>query len=178
MMTRPEASGPSTKISKTTPCKVTDDWRRNRRHPPFKPTPMRFAPTRSNLYVSQPRSRGRRANGATEGVPSRESSRAAGHCAAGRDTPSRLRQPPPRFRRSTQIIPQNQPVAETSPIPVPAPLPNASRRFKRRHPERWPSGLRRTLGKRVCGKPYRGFESHSLRQASQKMQQIQIVSLE
>src|ERR1700722_16622029 len=29
--------------------------------------------------------------------------------------------------------------------------------------ERWPSGLRRTLGKRVCGKPYRGFESHSLR---------------
>ena len=31
------------------------------------------------------------------------------------------------------------------------------------HPERWPSGLRRTLGKRVCGKPYRGFESHSLR---------------
>lgn len=30
-------------------------------------------------------------------------------------------------------------------------------------PERWPSGLRRTLGKRVCGKPYRGFESHSLR---------------
>src|ERR1700680_999594 len=31
------------------------------------------------------------------------------------------------------------------------------------HPERWPSGLRRTLGKRVGGKPYRGFESHSLR---------------
>src|SRR2546423_2292079 len=30
--------------------------------------------------------------------------------------------------------------------------------------ERWPSGLRRTLGKRVCGKLYRGFESHSLRQ--------------
>jgi hypothetical protein len=30
--------------------------------------------------------------------------------------------------------------------------------------EGWPSGLRRTLGKRVCGKPYRGFESHSLRQ--------------
>src|SRR5262249_13283200 len=27
----------------------------------------------------------------------------------------------------------------------------------------WPSGLRRTLGKRVYGKPYRGFESHSLR---------------
>ena len=33
-------------------------------------------------------------------------------------------------------------------------------------PEGWPSGLRRTLGKRVYGKPYRGFESHSLRQAS------------
>ena len=30
--------------------------------------------------------------------------------------------------------------------------------------ERWPSGLRRTLGKRVCVKAYRGFESHSLRQ--------------
>src|SRR5436305_9123768 len=34
---------------------------------------------------------------------------------------------------------------------------------KARSAERWPSGLRRTLGKRVCGKPYRGFESHSLR---------------
>ena len=30
--------------------------------------------------------------------------------------------------------------------------------------ERWPSGLRRTLGKRVYVNPYRGFESHSLRQ--------------
>jgi hypothetical protein len=30
-------------------------------------------------------------------------------------------------------------------------------------PEGWPSGLRRSLGKRVYGKPYRGFESHSLR---------------
>ena len=29
--------------------------------------------------------------------------------------------------------------------------------------ERWPSGLRRTLGKRVYGQPYRGFESLSLR---------------
>src|ERR1700722_7333377 len=35
------------------------------------------------------------------------------------------------------------------------------------HPERWPSGLRRTLGKRVCGKLYRGFESHSLRQIAE-----------
>lgn len=29
--------------------------------------------------------------------------------------------------------------------------------------ERWPSGLRRPLGKRVYGEPYRGFESPSLR---------------
>src|SRR5437899_979523 len=36
--------------------------------------------------------------------------------------------------------------------------------FTRVSAEGWPSGLRRTLGKRVCGKPYRGFESHSLRQ--------------
>src|SRR5262249_48634996 len=43
------------------------------------------------------------------------------------------------------------------------PLQNHSCPFKRGPPERWPSGLRRTLGKRVCGKPYRGFESHSLR---------------
>jgi hypothetical protein len=42
-------------------------------------------------------------------------------------------------------------------------LQKSSRPFKTGHPERWPSGLRRTLGKRVCGKPYRGFESHSLR---------------
>ena len=46
------------------------------------------------------------------------------------------------------------------------PLQNQSCPFKRGPPERWPSGLRRTLGKRVCGKPYRGFESHPLRQAS------------
>jgi hypothetical protein len=31
--------------------------------------------------------------------------------------------------------------------------------------EGWPSGLRRTLGKRVYVKAYRGFESHSLRSA-------------
>ena len=30
--------------------------------------------------------------------------------------------------------------------------------------ERWPSGLRRTLGKCVYCQRYRGFESHSLRQ--------------
>ena len=33
--------------------------------------------------------------------------------------------------------------------------------FKRK--ERWPSGLRRTLGKCVYPHRYRGFESHSLR---------------
>ena len=37
--------------------------------------------------------------------------------------------------------------------------------------ERWPSGLRRTLGKCVYPHRYRGFESHSLRQIfSQKLQ--------
>jgi hypothetical protein len=36
-------------------------------------------------------------------------------------------------------------------------------------PEGWPSGLRRTLGKRVYGKPYRGFESHSLRQLARPL---------
>ena len=30
--------------------------------------------------------------------------------------------------------------------------------------ERWPSGLRRMLGKYVYPQRYRGFESHSLRQ--------------
>ena len=40
-------------------------------------------------------------------------------------------------------------------------------------PERWPSGLRRTLGKRVCGKPYRGFESHSLRHTGRKVVIVQ-----
>ena len=37
--------------------------------------------------------------------------------------------------------------------------------FVTRSQERWPSGLRRTLGKRVYCKRYRGFESHSLRHA-------------
>ena len=41
----------------------------------------------------------------------------------------------------------------------------ASATIVRPDPERWPSGLRRTLGKRVCVKAYRGFESHSLRHA-------------
>jgi hypothetical protein len=33
----------------------------------------------------------------------------------------------------------------------------------KREPEGWPSGRRRTPGKCVCGKPYRGFESRPLR---------------
>lgn len=33
----------------------------------------------------------------------------------------------------------------------------------RRGTERWPSGLRRTLGERVTSNGVRGFESHSLR---------------
>src|SRR4029077_20849972 len=44
------------------------------------------------------------------------------------------------------------------------PLQNPPCPFMRRLPERWPSGLRRTLGKRVYVKAYRGFESHPLRQ--------------
>ena len=39
--------------------------------------------------------------------------------------------------------------------------------------ERWPSGLRRSLGKRVYGKPYRGFESLPLRQLSDNLQRNQ-----
>ena len=38
--------------------------------------------------------------------------------------------------------------------------------------ERWPSGLRRTLGKRVYFNEYRGFESHSLRQDTSKSNYI------
>jgi hypothetical protein len=40
----------------------------------------------------------------------------------------------------------------------------AAAMFRVRTTESWPSGLRRTLGKRVCVKAYRGFESHTLRQ--------------
>ncbi len=50
------------------------------------------------------------------------------------------------------------------PLPPPVSLAKSAPSLQERAlPERWPSGLRRTLGKRVCGKPYRGFESHSLR---------------
>jgi hypothetical protein len=42
----------------------------------------------------------------------------------------------------------------------------------RKRAEGWPSGLRRTLGKRVYGKPYRGFESHSLRQTAVRFRSL------
>jgi NTP pyrophosphatase (non-canonical NTP hydrolase) len=38
--------------------------------------------------------------------------------------------------------------------------------------ERWPSGWRRTLGKRVCEQLQRGFESHLFRHFSSKRQRI------
>ena len=40
---------------------------------------------------------------------------------------------------------------------------NANLNLINKSMERWPSGLRRTLGKRVKGQLFRGFESHSLR---------------
>src|SRR6266849_7316550 len=61
------------------------------------------------------------------------------------------------------IIKTIQSVGEIARIAVRRPLQKSPCPFKTGHLERWPSGLRRTLGKRVCGKPYRGFESHSLR---------------
>lgn len=55
------------------------------------------------------------------------------------------------------------------PLPPPLSLAKSAPSLQERAlPERWPSGLRRTLGKRVCGKPYRGFESHSLRHFAPK----------
>jgi hypothetical protein len=51
-------------------------------------------------------------------------------------------------------------VRPSSPTILPRPAPRTA------FLEGWPSGLRRTLGKRVYGKPYRGFESHSLRSPS------------
>src|SRR5436190_7447399 len=49
--------------------------------------------------------------------------------------------------------------------------------FRFSMPEGWPSGLRRTLGKRVYGKPYRGFESHSLRHRTTKsLREINIIA--
>ena len=66
-------------------------------------------------------------------------------------------------RQISKINEVNQSVAEIAPRAAAVTCKKSSRPFKTGHPERWPSGLRRTLGKRVCGKPYRGFESHSLR---------------
>jgi hypothetical protein len=63
-----------------------------------------------------------------------------------------------------KIIKVIQSVAEISAIAAGLPCKSRHGPSREWHPERWPSGLRRTLGKRVCGKLYRGFESHSLRQ--------------
>src|SRR5262249_18153612 len=51
-------------------------------------------------------------------------------------------------------------------------LARATRVILPRATEGWPSGLRRTLGKRVCGKPYRGFESHSLRHLDVRLRSL------
>src|SRR5467141_1674027 len=66
--------------------------------------------------------------------------------------------------RQYQIIQPLQLFAEISAITPALTCKTRHAPSREEHPERWPSGLRRTLGKRVCGKPYRGFESHSLRQ--------------
>src|SRR5258706_16171642 len=65
--------------------------------------------------------------------------------------------------RQYQIIQPIQLVAEIYPTTPALTCKTRPAPSREEHPERWPSGLRRTLGKRVCGKPYRGFESHSLR---------------
>src|SRR5229473_3960180 len=69
-----------------------------------------------------------------------------------------------RHSRQYQIIQPIQLFAEISAITPALTCKSRHAPSREEHPERWPSGLRRTLGKRVCGKPYRGFESHSLRQ--------------
>src|SRR6266404_7809767 len=66
--------------------------------------------------------------------------------------------------RQYQIVQPVQLVAESSAMTPTLTCKTRHAPSREEHPERWPSGLRRTLGKRVCGKPYRGFESHSLRQ--------------
>src|SRR5258706_10654512 len=68
--------------------------------------------------------------------------------------------------RQYQIIQPIQLVAEIYPTTPALTCKTRPAPSREEHPERWPSGLRRTLGKRVCGKPYRGFESHSLRQTT------------
>src|SRR5207247_1817328 len=69
-----------------------------------------------------------------------------------------------RRSRQCQIIQPVQLFAEITAITPALTCKTRDAPSRQEHPERWPSGLRRTLGKRVCGKPYRGFESHSLRQ--------------
>src|SRR5947208_12024540 len=69
-----------------------------------------------------------------------------------------------RRSRQCQIIQPVQLFAEITAITAALTCKTRDAPSREEHPERWPSGLRRTLGKRVCGKPYRGFESHSLRQ--------------
>src|SRR5216684_6392353 len=71
-----------------------------------------------------------------------------------------------RHSRQYQIIQPIQLFAEISAITSALTCKTRHAPSREEHPERWPSGLRRTLGKRVCGKPYRGFESHSLRHYS------------
>src|SRR5260370_28931932 len=70
--------------------------------------------------------------------------------------------------RQYQIIEPVQLVAEIYPMAPALTCKTRPAPSREEHPERWPSGLRRTLGKRVCGKPYRGFESHSLRHLSKR----------
>src|SRR5712664_3238862 len=65
--------------------------------------------------------------------------------------------------RQYQIVQPVQLFAEISAMTLALTCKTRHAPSREEHPERWPSGLRRTLGKRVCGKPYRGFESHSLR---------------
>jgi hypothetical protein len=84
--------------------------------------------------------------------------------AANRSQVQGFQKPNPRRSRLLQIIPVYSVICRNFCHDGRVHLQNSSCPFKREHPERWPSGLRRTLGKRVCGKPYRGFESHSLRQ--------------
>src|SRR6266852_1151773 len=69
-----------------------------------------------------------------------------------------------RHSRQYQIIQPIQLFAEISAMTPALTCKTRHAPSREEHPERWPSGLRRTLGKRVCGKLYRGFESHSLRQ--------------
>src|SRR6266849_2686616 len=73
-----------------------------------------------------------------------------------------------RHSRQYQIIQPIQLFAEISAITPALTCKTRHAPSREEHPERWPSGLRRTLGKRVCGKPYRGFESHSLRHLSKR----------